>query len=149
FPNPPNRGPDGIHRGIALALDVKGGTTEITVTLGPGPTGTGVFEVYAHEYAGIAATNAVDVILAGSGNAADGPRVTSGAGTTSAPHELVFGFVSGTVSVSPGASFNPRSTFDRNLTEDREVLSVGSYEATATAGPSGEWTMLMATLRGR
>jgi hypothetical protein len=149
-PSPPHRGPDRTQ-GIAAAFDVKGGTTDITltITLGVLPP-PDFFEVYAHEYAGIALTNAIDVSKANDGNTPNDLSVTSGIGTTSARHELVFGFLSGDIGQPQfGAGFTERSTYNGNLTEDREVVNSGPYEATAALMTPGPWTMVMATFRGR
>jgi hypothetical protein len=148
-PNPPHRRVDGTRRGIAAAFDVKGGTTDITVkiTLGALPPPV-FFTVYAHEYAGIVPTNAIDLMEVNDVASKGELSLTSGIGTTSAPHELVFAFATGS-GLQPGANFTQRSTYNQNLTEDREVLSAGPYEATATAETPADWIMLMATFRGR
>jgi hypothetical protein len=147
-PNPPHRVADSGRQGIATSLDVKGGPTIITMTVGEAPTPMAYFDVYTHEYAGIATP---DLVRVNDGTGAPGLAVTSGIGTTSAAPELLFGFGAGHVPLLPGNNFNGRSTFNRNVTEDRVVMATGPYDATAVvAGQStGSWTMLMATFRGR
>jgi len=128
----------------AVALDSPGGDDTVTITLSSAP-GT-YFEVYLHEYSGIAASGAVDVVRTGVGVDTSPDAMRSGLGTTTFPHELVFGFgVTGSAIV--GTGFTGRTTFDGNVTEDKIVTSVGSYETFATANES--WIMAMVTLRGR
>jgi hypothetical protein len=127
---------------MAAAFDVRGGSETLSVSL-DGPISA--IEVYAHEYANVVA---FDVAAAANGTttAIDGMR--SGTVATTAPNELIFGFgVSGVV--SPGSGFIPRNSFHNNITEDRVVSALGSYEATGTMTGGAEWTMMVATFKGR
>jgi len=74
--------------------------------------------------------------------------MTSGKATTAADHELVFGFGVTTGSATAGSGFTPRETLDQNVTEDMILPARGAAQATATAA-GGDWSMLMATFRGK
>jgi hypothetical protein len=139
----PHDGPTG-RLWIAYALDSKAGPCTITVTLAA--AANTFFEVYAHEYSGIATTNAFDVLRVADGTSGATDGVRSGTAPIGA-NELLFAHVlSGTVVA--GTGFTGRSNFDSNLTEDRIVAQAGTYEGIATMVAGGGWTMQMAAFRG-
>jgi hypothetical protein len=131
---------------VVLAEDIAGGPDAVTVTLS-GPFGA-LIEVYLHEYAGFAASNAFDVSTFNSGLATaaiDG--IQSGPLTTTSDNELLFGFTV-TGSAEAGTGFTPRSRFHGNLTEDKLLGTRGTYEATATMVGGKGWSMTATTFRG-
>jgi hypothetical protein len=138
----------GLRQWLFAAYDVPAGTNAVTFV---GDTDAGV-EMYVHEYAGIAATNALDVSAFKSGPSdpsTDG--VNSGFATTTTPGDLLFGFAV-TGQVKAGTGFITRSTFNDNLTEERMALTPGSYQATATElNPSSRdaWNIVMAAFKPR
>jgi hypothetical protein len=124
---------------IAYALDVQGGMDTVHLQLSVPPQN--FFEIYIHEYSGVAS---LDGASAQNGTAL---LMESGYVTTSAPADLLFGFaVTGTAMA--GSGFTARSTFNMNLTEDELTGPPGAYEATGTMVAGGGWTMLTAAFRG-
>jgi hypothetical protein len=71
----------------------------------------------------------------------------SGALAASA-NDLIFGFGVGD-SIQVGTGFTARRRDSDDLTEEKIVTAAGSYQATATAIGSPNWSMLGAAFRGR
>jgi hypothetical protein len=139
---------DGVTGAIAVAADAKGGQNAVQVTLNA--RASWAFEVYIHEYSGVALTNAIDVTSTGTGSGGVLTSLTTQ--ETSVPHELVFGFVQTFGQAAPGEGFTARTTFNNNLTEDMEVYRTGVYQATARDlrdGGANSWSAIMTTLRGQ
>jgi hypothetical protein len=132
---------------IAVAANSPPGRDTITVTLTGAPYS--YFEVYAHEYAGIAMSNPSDQTswTAGTSTAPDG--MISGPIVTTAPNDLLFGFGQSAGMSAGGEGFLPRTSFDGNVTEDKVVNTVGTYQATATMLSGTHWTMLAAAFKGQ
>jgi hypothetical protein len=112
------------------------------------------FEVYIHEYEGLAAPSPFDVSASAGGNATGtADDMQSGYATTTASAELIFGLavVFGSGGVVHGLGFTPRTTVDGDITEDRIIVGApGRYQATATTTSGTQtWTMIMATFRDR
>jgi hypothetical protein len=101
-----------------------------------------------HEYAGIATSSAFDRASSANGATAAQDGMNSGSVTTTWPRELVFGFAE-TGTAAPGTGFTARSLYGDNVTEDRVVEAIGSYHATATMVGGSEWSMMVATFKGR
>jgi hypothetical protein len=120
---------------IYYALDVQGGADTVTVSTMPGNSNS--FELYIHEYSGIAGLDGA------SGNTGMTALMESGFVTTTAPNDLVFGFgVTG--GATSGTGFTLRSALDSNVTEDEIAAAPGPHEATARTQAGAGWTMLMA-----
>jgi hypothetical protein len=96
------------------------------------------------EYSGIATTNAFDsaAVATGNNNAADsGPLVTTHA------HELLVGASTNAGNVGgAGTGWTQEVIFDGDVLEDREVTTLGTYDATAMLSPQA-WIMLIAGFR--
>jgi len=138
---------NGVECYILLAQNTLGGPNTITVTLSPAPS-QNTFEAYAVEYAGLATSNTLDQTgwAVGMSKAVDG--MATAAKMTTSPHELIFGYGLTGIAVA-GTGFKLESNLDGNVIEDKEITSVGSYQATATMTSGMTWAMLMATFRGQ
>jgi hypothetical protein len=141
-----------FQQAIAVASGSRGGPDTVHVALSAAPTMT--FEVYLHEYSGIAEVDAFDVGSSRNGElqTSSPDDMKSGEATPHANGDLVFGFGVSEGSVSAGTGFETRSSLDQNVTEDMSAALVGPQQATATGAPGsagGGWSMLMATLRPR
>ena len=133
--------PGGNVAQVFYAQNIKGGANTVTITLST----TQYNDLYILEYSGLATGGALDVTSTASGTS---NSATSGAATTTAPNELIFGFGGGdSGTYSPGPLFSARSTFDGDIAEDMIVNSSGSYTATASISVSAGWTMSMATFK--
>ncbi|MGH3430583.1 MAG: fibronectin type III domain-containing protein, partial [Mycobacteriales bacterium] len=99
------------------------------------------------EYAGVDPVNALDVAVASGGT---GSTSTTGAVTTTNANDLLVAgnFVSSSTG-APGSGFTSRliTNPDGDILEDRIVTATGSYTATATLSPSGNYAMQMAAFR--
>jgi PKD repeat protein len=127
---------------IWYATSIKGGADTITANFA---ASTGFSLIYIHEYAGLAASSALDQISTQKGT---GTAVTSGAKTTTQANELIFGYASVDNCVTTGTTgFTVRQTAGCNMSEDMIVLSTGAYSATFTQSNSGGWSGLMATFK--
>ncbi len=114
----------------------------MTATFASPVTSFGI--VYAHEYSGVLQTAPVDVTAAASGTSGS---LNSGSATTTNAVDLLFaGGVSATVVTSPGPGYVARSTAQGNITEDRTVSAVNSYNATAS-NQKGAWAMQMVAFK--
>jgi len=124
---------------LFYAADTAGGAEVVDVEL------SGIadsFEIYLHEYAGVATRDPFDQVAVNVGNG--GGPVDSGMATLDSPGELLFAYaVDG--SVTPGEGFTARSTFHDNLTQDRISGVPGPYTATATV--SSGFTFITAGFR--
>ena len=114
----------------------------MTVTLNGASIGVSL-EVYVHEYSGVDTVSPLDVTASSIGNSAN---LDSGPATTNFANDLIFGWALAKSVNSSGAGFTPRSTFNSDLTEDKVVSAVGTYDATAN-GDGSNWSMQMATFR--
>jgi hypothetical protein len=132
---------------IAVALDVVGGPGTVTIARDGGATS--YFQVYVHEYSGLARSAAFDVSAWRSGTSSATDGVRSGRATTTFPRELIFGFATFSSGGRAGTGYRQRSSFNANVTEDKIAANEGGYETTATMTSGSQWTMLMATFRGQ
>ena len=99
------------------------------------------------EYSGADANNPVDVTAAATGSSTTS---NSGSATTTNATDLLFGAnLVQTNTTGPGSSFTQRllTKPDGDIAEDRMVTSTGSYTATASVKPSGQWIMQMVAFR--
>ncbi len=98
------------------------------------------------EYSGVAASGALDVTAAATGNSA---LASSGAATTSNANDLIFGAVmTWSHATGAGAGFTSRviTAPDGDDAEDEVVTNTGSYTATVPVAP-GKWLMQMAAFK--
>src|SRR5712671_549072 len=127
---------------VFYAKNTKSGADTVTATFGTAVQSWGI--IYAHEYSGLDLTTPIDVTAAASGNSGS---MNSGSVTTTNPTDLLFGAgVSANVVSAPGAGYIIRATAHGNITEDKNVLTTGSYNATATHS-NGTWAMQMVAFR--
>ena len=99
------------------------------------------------EYSGADPANPVDVTVANSGQ---GLSSSSGSATTTNPTDLIFGGNTVTTrTIAAGNNFASRllTQPDGDIAEDRTVTATGSYSATATVIPFGQWIMQMVAFR--
>ena len=104
-------------------------------------------DVRIAEYQGLDNVNPVDVVAAAQGSSA---TANSGSvATTNASDLLVGANLVSTFTSGPGTSYTSRriTSPDGDILEDRTVIAVGSYNATATLGSSGSWIMQMVAFR--
>ncbi|MGB2891302.1 MAG: hypothetical protein WBC04_26755, partial [Candidatus Acidiferrales bacterium] len=73
---------------------------------------------------------------------------SSGAATTTAGNELVFGYALLTHTGAAGSGFTARETLGGDVSEDELVTTTGSYSATFSQPSTGQWIALMATFKG-
>ena len=110
---------------------------------------TPFIDIRALEYSGLDPVNPFDVGASALGN---GTSANSGAVTTSAPGELIFGAgMTGGVFSAAGTNFTNRiiTPQDGDIAEDRFVTTTGTYSATASLSGSASWLMQVATFKAR
>ena len=127
---------------IFYASKIAGGSDTVTATFGTSITSYGL--IYVHEYSGISSTNPIDVFSSASGK---GGSMSSGAATTTAANDLIFGAGASDAAVTAsGTGFTARDLNYGNITEDRIAATAGSNTATATH--NGQyWAMQMVAFR--
>jgi glucose/arabinose dehydrogenase len=127
---------------VFYAKNVAGGSNTVTATFATAITSFAV--IYIHEYAGIDKVNPLDVSKGAIGTAR---AMSSGSVTTTNANDLLFGAGASKSSVTKGGTgYTVRSSASGNLTEDRNVISTGSYAATATQN-SNAWVMQLVAFR--
>ncbi len=137
----------GLSQAIYYAKNIvsaSAGSNVVTVTFN---TAVPWADIRILEYSGLDAVNPFDKTAAGTGTAtlASSPVVT-----TTAPAELVFGAgMTARSFKSAGAGFTKRiiTSPDADIAEDRNVTTIGSYNATATQNTTGAWLMQVATFK--
>jgi hypothetical protein len=129
---------------IFYAPVVTGGMDTITVSMPGNPSGT-LLDVYALEYSGVAA---LDAVTGQNGTTSD---MHSGFVTTTGPGDLIFGF--GVVvpmgSADPGMGFLAREKQHDNVTEDEIFPGPGRVEASAIMTGGNAWTTMVAAFKAR
>jgi hypothetical protein len=132
---------------LFYALDTIGSAANETLTVAFDAPVPGV-ELYAHEYANVALSGAVDQTAANMGTSSTTDGMTSPKVITRYPNELVFGFgISG--KAAPGTGLTLRLGYHDNVTEDMQAAVPGSYAAVATMTSGNAWAMTVTTLRPR
>ena len=123
------------------------GAAPIVATITLARDGASLCDLYLDEYANASPTDPLDQTAANTGDGT-GTKVSSGFKTTTHASELLFGHgeASGPT-VTIGAGFFERSNAYANIEEDRNVTTVGSYDAQFSLTGAGEWIALMATFR--
>ena len=137
----------GLSQAIYYAKNIKaapaGGNT-VTVTF---TTAVRFADIRISEYSGLSVTNPLDVTASASGTVV---LANSGNVTTTSASELIFGAgITARKFTAAGAGFTQRiiTTPDGDITEDRTVNAVGTYNATAPLNGTGGWVMQVATFR--
>jgi len=127
---------------VFYAKNVAGGANTVTARFGSSITSFG--QVYIHEYSGLDRTNPLDTSAAAVGAAS---AMDSGSATTSNANDLIFGAgASSSTVTAAGTGFTSRLTDFGNRTEDKNVTSTGSYNATA-AHNGNRWVMHMVAFK--
>jgi hypothetical protein len=142
------RGPAKLSQSIYYARNIVGGANTVTVTF----TKPALYaDVRIAEYQGLNLQNPLDVAVGKTGTSTS---ASSGAKTTTAPNELIFGAgMTFGVYTSAGSGFALRDGVTQygDIIEDKTVATKGSYSATATtrAGKNRVvfWLMQMVTFR--
>jgi hypothetical protein len=123
---------------IWYALDVNGGADQVTVTIAT--ASYSYFEVFIHEYAGLAGLDKTASEV-GVGSTA----MQTGFVTTTKAGDLIFAMgIDGTV--SPGNGFTTETTSNGDITEDMIAGAPGRVQATAIAA-GATWCLTMAAFR--
>jgi hypothetical protein len=132
---------------IYYAKNIAGaaaGANTVTVTF----NGSAVFpDIRILEYSGIDTASPLDVTAASSGTST---TASSGAVTTLNANDLIIGAdLVQTTTTAAGAGFTTRfiTSPDGDIAEDRVVTATGSYTATATISPSGQWIMQLVAFK--
>lgn len=132
---------------LYYAYNIIGGTTTVTATLSGAPTSYS--QIYISEFSGIDYTiNPLDQNSVATGDAPAGNiLISSGAKTTTASNELIYGAAIGAGgALKTGTGFTNRSTANQNIIESKNVAAIGSYSTTDTSlGTGGFWIAQMAT----
>jgi hypothetical protein len=124
---------------IWYALDVGAGADQVTVTISS--ASQNYFEVFIHEYSGVAALDAIAAQTQAIGTTA----MQTGFATTTKAGDLIFALgVDGTV--APGNGFTMETYVSGDITEDQIAGAPGKYQATATAS-ANSWCLTMAAFR--
>ena len=127
---------------VFYASKIAGGTDTVTATFRTPVTSFGV--LYVHEYAGISATNPIEVTALASGSSS---TLSSGTVKTTTANDLIFGAgVSDNAVTATGSGFIARDLAYGNITEDRIADSAGSYAATASHNGQ-KWGMQIVAFR--
>ncbi|HVJ09778.1 MAG TPA: N,N-dimethylformamidase beta subunit family domain-containing protein [Acidisarcina sp.] len=117
----------------------KGGANTVTLI----PSTAAALEIHVSEWSGVSATNPVDKSASATGNSAS---VSSGAATTTANGELIYGYTFLLNTASAGTGFTSISLVNGDMSEYELQPAAGSIAATFTQ-TSGYWLALMATFR--
>jgi glucose/arabinose dehydrogenase/PKD repeat protein len=124
---------------VFYAKGVAGGANTVTATFANGINGWAI--VYIHEYSGVDKVSPLDV----SGVATGGSTGMAASVLTSNANDLLFSAGASSVTVTAGGSgYTTRSTAFGNRTQDRNVTSAGSYNATMTQNGNAWVTHLVA-----
>jgi hypothetical protein len=131
--------PAGARSRVYYAKNIKGGADTITVNLS---ANSGWIELYISEYSGVDTVNPIDTQAGASGSTS---TVSSGAATTTAAGDMLYGYCLGDWNCTAGSGFTARSAFNGNLIEDIAAGNPGSYAATGSANKG--WSMQMVALK--
>ena len=139
--SPVRRSGHGVAQ-IFYVSSSSGGTDTVTVT--PSIGNASFLELYVHEYSGLSAPVSLDVTANGNGSST---TPSSGAATTTAANEVIFGYTLLTNTGAAGSGFTARETLGGDVSEDEFVTSTGSYSATFSQPSGGQWIALMAAFK--
>jgi hypothetical protein len=135
----------GLRQAIYYARNIAGGSNTVTVGFNQAAA---FVDVRILEYSGLDPTSPLDV-TAGAAGTSSSPN--SGAATTTAANELIFGagITSGGFT-GAGTGFSSRIiTADGDIAEDKVVSSTGSNSAAAPLSRTSYWVMQMATFKAK
>jgi hypothetical protein len=116
------------------------GANTVTIT----PAGSSALEIHVSEWSGMPANAVVDQTSSAMGTSL---AISSGAKTTTADGELIFGFAWIVNSASSTAAFTPLSFINGDLDEYQIQPTAGSVATTFTQTITGQWLALMATFK--
>jgi hypothetical protein len=131
--------PGGSRSRVYYAKNIKGGADTVTVNLS---ANSGYIELYLSEYTGVDQKNPIDAQAGASGHAGS---VSSGNSTTTTTGDVIFGYCVADWTCTAGSGFAARSTFNKNLIEDKLAGAAGTYVATGSA--TNGWTMQLVALK--
>ncbi len=124
------------------AYNITGGGAAVSITGTLSGNPTSFSQIYITEYSGIVTTNPLDQNRVAAGSTL---AVSTGTRTTTYTNELVYGAAIGASGLlTQGASFTLRSSANQNIIEDKNVATIGTYDANFTSA-SGFWVAQMAT----
>ena len=113
---------------VFYAKNVAAGANTVTATFATAINSFG--DIYIHEYSGVDKVDPVDVTKSATGT---GSAMSSGSVATTNATDLLFAAAGSSRTVKKGDSaYTTRSTAFGNRTQDRNVSTIGSYDATAT-----------------
>jgi hypothetical protein len=133
----------GLRQSIYFAKNIAAGTNTVTVTFSQAAA---FVDVRVLEYSGLDTANPLDKTTGAVGS---GTAASSGAVTTTAANELIFGAgMTLAKFTGPGSGFTSRiiTSPDADIAEDQTVTTTGSYSATAP-NSSSNWVMQVATFQ--
>ncbi len=134
----------GLRQAIFYAKNIAAGTNTVTVSFNQAAA---FVDLRILEYSGLDTNIPLDVTAGASGTSIS---PNSGAATTNAANELIFGAgMTGDGYASAGTGFTARiiTAQDGDLAEDGVVTTAGSYSAAAPLKRSATWIMQMAAFR--
>ena len=117
----------------------KGGANTVTLT----PAVAGALEIHVSEWSGVSSTYPLDVFASATGT---GTNASSGAATTTANGELIYGYTFLLNTATAGAGFTGITLVNGDLDEYQIQAAAGSVAATYTQ-TSGTWFARVATFR--
>jgi glucose/arabinose dehydrogenase/PKD repeat protein len=127
---------------VFYAKNIAGGSNTVRATFATAISSWAA--MYIHEYSGIDKADPLDVSAVNKGTTA---AMSSGSATTTNANDLIFGAgASGSNVNQPGTGFTSRSTSFGNRTEDKNVTTTGSYNATANQNGNA-WVMHMVAFK--
>jgi hypothetical protein len=136
----------GLRQAIYYAKSIAAGSNSVTVAFNQAAA---FVDVRILEYNGLDPASPLDVTAGAVGT---GTTANSGAATTTAANELIFGAgMTGGRFNAAGTGFASRiiTSPDLDIAEDQIGSSAGSYSASAPLGYSSTWIMQMATFKAK
>lgn len=127
---------------IFYAKNIAGGSNTVTATFTSAIRSFGL--LYVHEYSGLDRANPLDATRSAAGA---GGSLDSGAITTSNASDLLFSAAASDNTVnSTGTGYAIRSTGQGNLTSDKNVTTIGQYNASGTHN-GWSWVIQVVAMR--
>ena len=117
-----------VRSRLYYAANVRGGPTTITTVIAGGPT---YHELYIHEYAGLDPVAPLDAF---SVQTTSGTTFSSGAITTTAPHDVLYGIEIDASAGTPAAGWTTRSRLSTTVAADADAATAGSYSFSGSSG---------------
>jgi PKD repeat protein len=121
----------GIKSRLYYSKNIKGGADTVTSTVSGTPAS---HELYIHEYSGLDPVNPLDGF---SVNLSSGATFTSNNVVTTATNDLLFGTEVDAGAATAATGWTVRSTFDSNVTADKNAPTAGSYAFTGNSSGAG------------